>query len=401
MIQSLKVEGLNNRLSGEFEFHEDLNIFTGPNGSCKTTLLKLIWYLISGNLERIRREIPLQSVSIYTDQFSLHITCDELDKVNFECKFVNKGNSSLIVAVDPANGYIEQYEDIVKLDELNSQVAQKMDNSLFFPTFRRIEGGVSSRQISTSNLGERMHPYRTMEKLQDAMSDLSSEVSFRNHRFISSISTNDIASLLMQKHVDISEWIDRLQVELSHEITQKIEDYFSNEKKSGTQEPQKAHPVLNNIQRRVKQVASERETSLKAFSVLSDLTRSILQYQSIRVTRQVTYGEGTRGITLDESTEGITLSETKDAISSDKLSSGEKQMLSFLCYNAFSKDTAIFIDEPELSLHVDWQSLLLPTLLEQSTTNQFFVATHSPFIYTVYPDKEFMLDDTRGYQGGI
>jgi len=73
----------------------------------------------------------------------------------------------------------------------------------------------------------------------------------------------------------------------------------------------------------------------------------------------------------------------------------------FLCYNAFSEDTAIFIDEPELSLHVDWEGILLPTLLEQATTNQLFVATHSPFIYTLYPDKEFMLDDTRGYQGEI
>ena len=71
MIQSLKVKGLNNRLSDEFEFHEDLNIFTGPNGSCKTTLLKLIWYLISGHLQEILVEIPFHSVSIQTDLFDL------------------------------------------------------------------------------------------------------------------------------------------------------------------------------------------------------------------------------------------------------------------------------------------------------------------------------------------
>ena len=74
-------------------------------------------------------------------------------------------------------------------------------------------------------------------------------------------------------------------------------------------------------------------------------------------------------------------------------------MLSFLCYNAFSENTPIFIDEPELSLHIDWQRFLLPTLLDQSTGNQFFIATHSPFIYTGYPDKEFMLDDMHAYQG--
>ena len=58
---------------------------------------------------------------------------------------------------------------------------------------------------------------------------------------------------------------------------------------------------------------------------------------------------------------------------------------------------AIFIiDEPELSLHVDWQRQLFPTLLKQGTSNQFIVATHSPFIYSKYPDKELMLSSDKG-----
>ncbi|MCH8295763.1 ATP-binding protein, partial [Candidatus Poribacteria bacterium] len=81
---------------------------------------------------------------------------------------------------------------------------------------------------------------------------------------------------------------------------------------------------------------------------------------------------------------------------SGQLSSGEQQMLSFLCHNAFQKNSIIFIDEPELSLHVDWQRLLFPTLLKQGTGNQFIVATHSPFIYSKYPDKELILDPDRG-----
>ena len=66
-------------------------------------------------------------------------------------------------------------------------------------------------------------------------------------------------------------------------------------------------------------------------------------------------------------------------------------MLSFLCYNAFNDKTSIFIDEPELSLHIDWQRLFLPTLLDQSTGNQFFIATHSPFIFSGYQHKEIPL----------
>ncbi|MYA99463.1 ATP-binding protein, partial [Candidatus Poribacteria bacterium] len=80
------------------------------------------------------------------------------------------------------------------------------------------------------------------------------------------------------------------------------------------------------------------------------------------------------------------------SISSDKLSSCEKQILSFLSYNAFYNNTPIFIDEPELSLHIDWQRLLLPTLLDQSTGNQFFIATHSPFIFSGYRHKEIPLE---------
>ena len=401
MIQRLEVKGLNNRLDGEFEFNEDLNIFTGPNGSCKTTLLKLIWYLTSGNLERIYPEIPFDSVSIVTDLFSLTIT--RLDSGNI--KFFSEENSfskdvNFTVTVDQETGYPDRRDYIENLPELNVDIASAMKNSLFFPTFRRIEGGFSnlSRRIdSESDYRNR----RASGRLQEAISEFSSAVSVYDHKFIASISTNDIASLLTQKFVPISKKIDDLQVELSQEITRKIKEYFGNKEIAETQTSQKVHEVLEDIQKRVDQVTAERETLLRPFSVLSDLTRNILEYQAVHVTGHVAHSEDIEGITLSEGTEGIALGLTKEAISSDKLSSGEKQMLSFLCYNAFNKNTLVFIDEPELSLHVDWQSLLLTTLLEQSTGNQFFVATHSPFIYTMYPDKEFMLGDTQGYQGKI
>jgi predicted ATPase len=71
-------------------------------------------------------------------------------------------------------------------------------------------------------------------------------------------------------------------------------------------------------------------------------------------------------------------------------------MLSFIAYNAFYRDAVFFIDEPELSLHVDWQRQLFSILLSQQTSNQFVIATHSPFIYSKYPDKELLIDPSRG-----
>ena len=215
------------------------------------------------------------------------------------------------------------------------------------------------------------------EMLQISVRRFSSEISTNGHRFIASISTNDIGELLTQKYADINEEIKDLQSRVLEDISQRIQDVPS---------------VLNDIQH----VADERDKLRRPFVVLSELTQSILQYQAIRVGGRGARDEAKSSITLGEGTDGATLEAAKEVIASDKLSSGEKQMLSFLCYNAFNENTAIFIDEPELSLHVDWQRLLLPTLLEQGTGNQFFIATHSPFIYAKYPDKEVPLGEDRG-----
>ena len=405
MIKRLVVKGLNNRSDGnhDLEFHPDLNIFTGPNGSGKTTLLKLIWYLISGNLERILPEIPFQFVSIETDAFALEMAWVEQkwdgtlrfdgqhtfgeSKVELKWRFTGEKEFSETLSVDSETKAIHR-ADVDKMNALKKRLAQTTKSSLFFPTFRRIEGGFS-RGFRHSTPIRRM-PYRATERLQEGMSGLSEEVSVANHKFVSSISTDDIASLLAQRYAAISERINELQVKLSAEIKQKIRDHSGD----GTS-------ALSAIQESVQRVDDGRESALKPFSVLANLTQEILQYQSIEVTGRILRDEGAERIVLGKGKDGIALGKVESIISSDKLSAGEKQMLSFLCYNAFSDNAAIFIDEPELSLHVDWQELLLRTLLEQATDNQFFVATHSPFIYTIYPDKEFLLGDNRGYQGKI
>ena len=374
MIKSLSVKGLNHQVDADLKFNEDLNIITGKNGSGKTTLLKLLWYLISGNLERIFSEIPFQSVSITTDSFNLWIPRLSEEKFKLISTFFGEKQSI-------ETGTVEELDD--KIRELNGRIARTTKRSLFFPTFRRIEGGYSGKGPASSNESFFIAAFewpqsdrargrftdRAMERLQEAMSLLSSGLSVHDHKFISSISTHDIVELLREKYTDISDETDALHVQLSKDITRKI---------SETKGRDDATLVLEDIQKHVEQVTQEREALLKPFSVLTERIRDILQYKGIRVSSVITLGEA------------------EEAIASDILSAGEKQMLSFLCYNTFSENAAILIDEPELSLHVDWQRLLLPTLLEQGTENQFFIATHSPFIYSKYPDKEILLGDDRG-----
>jgi len=77
-------------------------------------------------------------------------------------------------------------------------------------------------------------------------------------------------------------------------------------------------------------------------------------------------------------------------ISLDKLSSGEKQIVfrgSFLLKDKFSTQGAVvLLDEPEISLHPNWQLKILDfykTLFlneDEIQTSQLIVATHSPFV---------------------
>lgn len=65
------------------------------------------------------------------------------------------------------------------------------------------------------------------------------------------------------------------------------------------------------------------------------------------------------------------------------LSSGEQQIVSMLyaASPALTKaGSIVLIDEPEISLHIDWQRILLRKMQQQLGERQIIVCTHSPEI---------------------
>lgn len=70
------------------------------------------------------------------------------------------------------------------------------------------------------------------------------------------------------------------------------------------------------------------------------------------------------------------------------LSSGEKQLFILLAETLLQKEsTHLFIaDEPELSLHIGWQRIILKKILELNPNAQIVVATHSPEIASEFPE---------------
>ena len=81
----------------------------------------------------------------------------------------------------------------------------------------------------------------------------------------------------------------------------------------------------------------------------------------------------------------------KNKINLKNLSSGEKHIILFFCeylsyfYNL--KDGIFIIDEPEISLHINWQELLVKSINEINSNIQLLFATHSPYIIANFTEK--------------
>ena len=65
-----------------------------------------------------------------------------------------------------------------------------------------------------------------------------------------------------------------------------------------------------------------------------------------------------------------------------QLSSGEKQMLAIMLTVLVedNRSYVLFMDEPEVSLHFDWQKRLIDIVLELNPNVQIILATHSPAV---------------------
>lgn len=373
-IKSITVSGLLGRKEPlTAVFNDDLNVVTGRNGAGKTTFLKLCWYLASGSITRAISEIEFDSANLTTDKFQLKIK-----KISSNtCTAVFEDEDGIYEIED---SYDDDNEIHIDARNVLADFIVPHATTIFFPTFRRIEGGFS---VNEGKPKFRNVLAREAKDLEEAMAALSRKMSHADNIFISSISTLDIEALLLKNYADLSEKYNLLQKTVSSEVIETIRGYEIAADRSSTgqsEEIKSARDVIDRVRAKIEKMEEDRVNVMAPMTAIQRTVIKIFNHSGIKFGSRLSFGDAAK------------------AISSEVLSAGEKQMLSFVCYNAFRNNCVTFIDEPELSLHVDWQRSLFPTLLEQNPSNQFIIATHSPFIYSRYPDKEICIDleDSRG-----
>ena len=83
-------------------------------------------------------------------------------------------------------------------------------------------------------------------------------------------------------------------------------------------------------------------------------------------------------------------------IDMEKLSAGEKQIL-LLLFTLFlmeDRSTVLLLDEPEISLHIEWQDRLIQLMLDLNPNCQIIMTTHSPNIFADgWEDKLVFISD--------
>lgn len=86
--------------------------------------------------------------------------------------------------------------------------------------------------------------------------------------------------------------------------------------------------------------------------------------------------------TIDRTADKVELQQYDELLDLKLLSSGEKQMLTILMTVLLEDGdyTVLLMDEPEVSLHLEWQQVLISTIQQLNPNAQIILSTHSPAI---------------------
>ena len=421
-IEHITVKNLFNRLDYEIDINTKNNvaIFTAPNGFGKTTIFKLINFLFNPQMEEFNeiRFIPFTSFSCtLNNNATVALSRDDKGRLIFE--IFNRGNTVKVdvyedseeqFPYDPYDPYDSPFNGpydvpaeleieteskdlslshtIAPFPRINAQLKRKECNlHVDFIDANRLQKIYSSRNPKTAIVHndifydkiQQGEPER-IDFINKACEEMAGDIS--DWLMVYKSKVTDAKNRLTQMYLDVGEdspadfesfkkrWNTyRRQMEMLEEIglLDSIETLIDSSKLKVAYEKK----------------ASFLNTYLDAFK--GTLEPLLKNYDKLKLFADIfnKRNEITQK-TVKFCPTGIKVFSGENEIEIDCLSSGEKNdfvMFYRLIFNS-SKYGIVLIDEPEISLHIEWQEEYLDRLLDICKMNslQAIVATHSPNI---------------------
>lgn len=397
-IETFTVEGLFNSRDPISLDLKDKNIYvlSGKNGAGKTTILKLMWYFISGNLEKALIEVPFKKATLETDVYTFEVTVTN-EKENPFTTILNYKDLSKID---------KKLADI-NPDDVDTQIRHVLTRftgkSFFLPTFRNIEGGFTTEKYDIKHelfrtllLNNSQNTSESIDLTQN-FELLSNKLSNNNHKFITSVSSSAINDILISKYAEVMSKTQPFQAKKKELSDQLISSFvFTSDGMKISSETDKE--LVSELRRNLDELETQIDSIKRPIKRFHESTKFFLKKYKFHFTKDVQFSLVSENA-IDK--RRLSISELlglednppkEDLYDLSLLSAGEKQILMFISYNALYDNAIFFIDEPEISLHADWQRLLFRILMKQNTTNQFIITTQSPFIYSKYSKNEICID---------
>jgi len=401
-LKSFAINGLFGFKDIKITFDKETLILIAENGAGKTTILNILYYSIYCQFNKLSA-MDFESVFIeFVSGVSVEIKKDDL------IAFYNLDNREPLPSIKPDLTDLEKAIGIPKGHKIdlarllaNQKIARENQKSKVNQAIKTIE----------QNLNESVLYYPTYRRIEEELKNLG----YEEDEF-EKLSVGDGKVKLIQFGMnDVSDKLDKIKTNIKNSalnlfskvtgeiLSQFIEGIEITQEMKNSIQPDTLKIVLSRVgEKNISQLDRQKIEQLVSTGDINDpqheqlvyfLSKLVSLYEQQRekdksinqfaiiCNKYLNY----KRIIYDEVNVEISILQTRDnsPIELKNLSSGEKQIISLFSkiYLESSEDFILLFDEPELSLSLEWQRMLLPDILKSGKCKLLLAATHSPFIF--------------------
>ncbi|WP_166171576.1 AAA family ATPase [Acinetobacter sp. SA01] len=421
MIKEFYMKGLHGERNVRITFNSSYKIIVAENGYGKTSILNAFYALMSGNISKLRKIVFTSIGVIFDDKSEISFDKKEFDQnINDLIKnspivshlevrlgrqdlidFINKTSMLSLEEIENSsyfnevrkktkvpNSILKSFIHEIRNSEhikINKKTSVKLKNIhdhfpftiLYLPTYRRVEEDIRTFYTGSEDLSlENFSINFGMSDVKKSINNITSEILTSSSIWFSKINGQMLAQLVTG-FVITEEMKKSISQPKSVEIVlERIGDNISTSHKEQILELVTSGAIFNGYNPLLYFVSN----LLKVYEQQQENDKSIQNFTTVSNKylrdKEVIYDES--NVTIN-----IVRKKNRQPVDIDTLSSGEKQIISLfaMLYLQKREEIAIFFDEPELSLSMEWQKTLLPDILDSGKCKFLFATTHSPFIF--------------------
>lgn len=432
-LLNFKAKNVYGYLNFDISFNDKLSFLVGGNGSGKSTILKLIQAILTPNLRDIYL-VPFETITLLINieeiKYKINVSKEDtgitisVSNIQNELKLPNKDIEELSYILAKGDNLFNRelfhhrdndtFKFIQKLDVPLFLGLERLDNTGYdedrydrheqviirdgqriIRKNRYAEGSLAislrETQIIVQSVYERIKRKEDLfrRQLRDKIllssfnyADINDFI-YENNK-IKQISLEEQKNIMSKKE-DISNALKNLGFDKNKDFKEmelffeKIEELFSemaNSKEDGINIAWLINKSqIDRIQKLIELIEGNNKKVQKNFELINKFIETMNHFLN----------DTGKSIEIDNIGALKIKKPNGDKVSIEALSSGERQlivMFSHLIFKNESNPSGIFIiDEPELSLHIDWQKDFIRYATDSNPNTQLILATHSPDIF--------------------